>query len=131
MEIVPFQSIGILSFGDSRKVSRDKVGMAFSTFVKDVGNNETDAFDECGLHLYYDDQGRLEFVEAFTPAEVTFCGIRFLGRKLSQVIDEMRRIGYRASEGNGGIDFAEAGIALTAPSGIVEGIAAHRMGYFD
>lgn len=58
-------------------------------------------------------------------------GISFLGRKVSQVIEEMRHIGYRASEGNGGVDFAEVGIALTVPSGIVDVIAAHRMGHSD
>src|SRR5262245_58298124 len=69
MEIIPFQSIGTLSFGDSRKVARAKLASTFSTFQKGDGPTETDAFDDLGLHLYYDEEGRLEFVEAFDPAE--------------------------------------------------------------
>jgi hypothetical protein len=131
MDIIPFQSIGILSFGDSRQAARDKLACCFSTFVKDVGANETDSFDERGLHLYFDDEGRLEFVEAFNPAEVTFRGIHFLGRELQSVVEDMIAIGFSPSESDIGVDFADAGIALTAPYGVVEGIASHRKGYYD
>ena len=55
MEIVPFKSVGPLEFGDSRQVSREKLGSTFTTFRKDVGENETDSFDDLALHLYYDD----------------------------------------------------------------------------
>ena len=70
MEIVPFTSIGVLSFGDDRKTAREKLRSVYSTFAKDTAENETDSFDELGLHLYYDDTGILEFVEAFAPADV-------------------------------------------------------------
>ena len=131
MEINPFQSIGVLSFGDSRQVARNKLTSAFSTFVKDVGATETDSFDNLGLHLYYDEAGLLEFVEAFDPADVTFRGISFLGRDVTSVIDDMAAIGFRSTDADVGVDFAVAGIALTAPSGSVEGVAAHRKGYYD
>jgi hypothetical protein len=131
VEIIPFASIGLLAFGDSREVARGKLGSTFSTFRKVSGANETDSFDDLGLHLYYDDAGHLEFVEAFGAAEVTFRGICFLGRNLESVIADMKSLGFSPTEADVGVDFVEAGIALTAQSGGVEGVAAHRKGYYD
>jgi len=118
-------------FGDERQAARQKLNSEFSTFEKDDGEAETDAFEALGLHLYYDDAGRLEFVEAFDPAEVTFRGVSFLGRNVGAVIAEMRAIGFEPTDGDVGVDFPDAGIALTAPDGVVEGVAAHRKGYYD
>jgi hypothetical protein len=131
VELIPFRSIGPLSFGDGRQVSREKIGSTFSTFQKVNGAHETDSFDDLGLHLYYDTEDRLEFVEAFGPADVTFRGIAFLGRPLEDVAEDMKSMGFDATESDIGLKFEEAGIALTAPSGIVEGIAAHRLRYYD
>ena len=86
MEIVPFTSVRALTFGESRKTSRARLGSSFSTFEKVVGGDETDAFDDLGLHLYYSEADRLEFVEAFDPADITFRGVGFLGRGLDSVI---------------------------------------------
>lgn len=131
MGITPFCSVGVLVFGDSREVVRAKLDAEYSTFTKDVGENETDSFDSIGIHLYYDEEEKLEFVEAFNPAEITFRGLRFLGREVSSVTKEMEAIGFKSVVADAGIDFPAAGIALTAPSGTIEGIAAHRKGYYD
>lgn len=131
MEIVPFKSVGNLTFGDSRDAARGKLGSVFSTFRKVTGADETDAFDGFGLHLYYDHLGRLEFVEAFDPADVTFRGIKFLGRDLDAVIGDMTELGFNAAELDVGIIFSDAGMALTESSGVVEGISAYRKGYYD
>jgi hypothetical protein len=131
MDIIPFKSIGVLTFGDSRPVSRQKLTSKFSTFQKADGENETDSFDDLGLHLYYSDEGQLEFVEAFDPAEVVFRGIRFLGRDLNSIMSDMGSLGFSPTKADVGVNFETAGIALTAPSGVVEGVAAHRKGYYD
>ena len=132
MEIIPFTSVGILTFGDSRPVSREKLSSKFSTFEKCLGvKNETDAFDDLGLHLYYSDAGHLEFVEAFDPAEVVFRGTGFLGRDLDSVVSDMESLGFRPTEGDVGAQFETAGITIYAPMGIVEAVAAHCKGYHD
>jgi hypothetical protein len=130
MEIVPFRSIGKLSFGDSRQIAREKLASTFSTFEK-ASELEVDSFDDIGLHLYYDNEDRLEFVEAFDPAKVVFRGISFLGRDLRAITEDMKAIGFNSTESDVGVKILEAGIAITAPSGVVEGIAAHRKGYYD
>jgi hypothetical protein len=131
MEIVPFKSVGRLAFGDARSTVREKLITMFTTFAKIEGATETDSFDDLGLHLYYDDAGILEFIETFIPANITFREISFLGRDVHEVIKDMAAIGYDSTDADVGVDFPDAGIALTAPSGIVEGIAAHRKGYYD
>ena len=131
MEITPFSSVGVLAFGDVRKDARDKLNAKFSTFEKVAGENETDAFDDIGLHLYYDDDGQLEFVEGFEPVDITFRGIRFLNRDVTSVVQDMNAIGFNQTRSNDAVKFPDVGIALYAPSGIVEGVAAHRKGYYD
>jgi hypothetical protein len=131
MEITPFSSVGWLVFGDSRKDVRAKLHATFSTFRKGAGEPETDAFDEIGLHTYYDEGGRLEFVEAFRPADISFRGVRFLNRDVDAVTCDMHRLGFTSLDADVGVDFPDAGIVLTAPSGVVEGVAAHRKGYYD
>lgn len=131
MEIVPFVSMGALTFGDSRRMSRAKLDSSYSTFEKLVGENETDSFDDLGLHLYYSDTDHLEFVEAFPPAQIRFRGVVFLGRELDSVISDLATLGFEHTETDVGVRFEAAGIALTAPSGVVEGVAAHRKGYYD
>jgi len=131
MEVIPFCSVGVLSFGDERQIVRQNLASNFSTFKKVYGEAETDSFDTLGLHLYYDDAGRLEFVEAFAPAEVTFRGVRFIGRDVETVIAEMKAIGFESTDADVGVDFPDAGLALTATEGVLEGIAAHRKGYYD
>jgi hypothetical protein len=130
VEIVPFESIGKLSFGDSRDIARQKLGFPFTTFEKVIGADATDAFEELGLHLYYDNDDHLEFVEAFEPACVVFRGISFLGRDLGRVLEDMQAIGFKPTEFDVGVNFQAAGIALTAPSGVVEGIAVYLAGYY-
>jgi hypothetical protein len=131
MEIVPFRTIGPLSYGDSRQVARDKLASPYSVFAKDIGSEETDSFDELGLHLYYDAGGNLELVEGFEPANITFHGVGLIGRDLTSVVAEIGQIGFDSVESDVGVKFPTLGIALTASDGIVEGVAAHRKGYYE
>lgn len=131
MEIIPFRFVGPLAFGDARKDARAKLNARPSTFTKVRGQNETEAFDEIGLHLDFDEEGRLDFVEAFSPADISFRGIRILDRDVSAVAQDMNRLGLQDVRTDVGAKFPEAGIAVYAPSGVVEGVAAHRMGYYD
>lgn len=131
MDIVPFTSVGILAFGDSRAATREMLASKFSTFRKNAGDSETDSFDDLGLHLYYDEKDELEFVEAFDPAEINLRGVCFLGRDLNAVISDMNLLGFSPTVRDVGVDIERAGIALYAPCGVVEGIAVHREGYYD
>lgn len=130
MEIVPFTSVGVLFFGDSRQIAREKVSSSFSTFEKVAGENETDSFDSIGIHVYYDDNSKIEFIETFDPANVSFRGISLMGKDLALVISDMEALGIPPEPSDVGIKFESVGIALTAPFGVVEGVAAYRKGYY-
>jgi len=131
MEIVPFESVGELLFGTSRESVRRLLGGECTPFRKHADASEIEVCETRGLHLYFDDDDKLEFVEGFEPAEITFQGIEFLGRALATVIADMRSLGFASLPADVGVDFPTAGIALTAPTGVVEGVAAHRKGYYD
>lgn len=55
----------------------------------------------------------------------------FLGRDLDSVISDLTSFGFEPTETDVGVKFEATGIALTAPAGVVEGVAAHRKGYYD
>ena len=131
MEIIPHVSIGELRFGESRQNIRHSLGNKYRPFQKGVGSNDTDAYDDLGLHLYFDDDDRLEFVEGWGPASPAFQGISFMGRQVEDVASDLAAGGYRSVLDGYGLTCESAGIALTAPTGIVEGVAAFRKGYYD
>jgi len=131
MEIIPFQSIGPLAFGDKREDIRIKLGGNFSPFRKVAGECMTDTYDSLGLHLYYDENGHLEFVEAFEPALVTISGVNFLGKSLPAALREMELLGFTHEDADVGVDFPAVGIAITVTSEVIEGVAAYRKGYYD
>ena len=130
-EIEPYQSVGPLTFGQTRNAVREQLGPDYDSFAKDVGENETDAYDNLGVHLYYDDDDRLEFVEAFEPASLTLRGVALHRREYRQVDSELSRLGYDANPTDVGYRYDDIGIALTLDGSTVEGVAVFRRGYYE
>jgi len=80
LEIRPFEGLGDLRFGMSRRDVRALLGQEFRSFKKTpLADSLTDAYAQYGLHLYYDGQDRLELVEAFRPCVPIFQGVELLG----------------------------------------------------
>jgi hypothetical protein len=130
MEIVPFNSVDVLCFGATRTSIRERLGGGYQSFRKVVGANETDVYDALGLHLYFDDDERLEFVEAFDPASPSFRGALLLGRDRDEVAADLTAMGYDLIQDAYGLRCDGAGLSLTAPDGIVEGVGVFRKGYY-
>lgn len=130
MEIVPFESIGELRFGESRDTVRRRLGGGYHSFNKDVGENETDAYDDLGLHLYFGHGDRLEFVEAFFPASPSLGGIELLGRPMDDVASDLFARGHKPFPDDVGFQFESAGVGLIGREGVVEGVAIFRRGYY-
>lgn len=132
MEIVPFESVGSLRFGDLRSTIRERLGTPCTSFFKGSDSTmATDVYDDRCLHIYYDDADRLEFVEAFGTADVTFEGLQLLGRNIVAVQEDLVRAGFVTRFEQASLKVAEAGIALFAPGSVVESVACHRQGYYD
>jgi hypothetical protein len=132
MEVRPFEGLGDLRFGMSRADVRALLGPEFRSFKKTpLAKTLTDAYTQLGLHLYYDDQDRLEFIEAFQPCIPIFRGIELLGRP-EVVLEQLRKTGVgiprRDSDGN---FFDDLGFALYSPGDVVEGVSVYKKGYYD
>jgi hypothetical protein len=128
-KITSFRSVGPVSFGQSRALVRSALGEKVRSFRKTEGENETDAYDGLGIHLYYDENDRLEFVEAFAAAVIEFQNIRLIGRNAEQVTRDMQSLGYEGVSDEVGYNYDEVGLGLTVDRGVVVGVAVFRKGY--
>lgn len=69
--IVPWHSVGPLARGATRAEVRAVLGSPDASFRKGGdAPNDTDAFDEPGIHTYYDDDDRLDYVECHSFGSV-------------------------------------------------------------
>jgi hypothetical protein len=132
MEIRSFESVGDLRFGITREETHKLLGKDFKSFFKGPFTNlSTDAYDDLGLQLDFDQNNRVEFVEAWGPANITFNGIMLLGRTPKEVNVKMRAIGHVPRREGDELQFDSAGIVLTVEEGVITGVAAFRQGYYD
>ena len=126
-----FNSVGPLKFGQSRADVRAALGPDFRVFRKTESENETDAYNSIGVHVYYDGAHKVEFIEAFSPAELEFNGIFLLGRHIDEVVGELASLGYDAVHDDVGYNFSQLGFGLTVNGDEIEGVGLYRSGYYD
>ena len=63
-EIIPYAGIGPLRFGATRAEVREVLAVPVEAFQKTPTSDAlTDAFDDLGIHVYYDSADRCEAVE--------------------------------------------------------------------
>jgi|GEM_PF-2293653 len=129
-DITPYRSVGSLQLGRHRNEIRRQLGADFTSFTKDIGESEADAYDHLGIHLYYDDDDRLEMVELFQPASPTLKDVSLLGRDYEQVANALAEHGYKAKPTDVGYSYEDAGVALTLNGSEIEGVAVFRKGYY-
>lgn len=111
---------------------RQLLGSNLETFYKSPSSNvPTDAFNDLGLHLYYTENGELEFVEAFEPCTPAFKDIVLLRDDASDVAAELSSLGHQAVQDDAGYGFPDLGFGLYAPLGHVEGVSVYPKGYYD
>lgn len=127
--IKPYESVGPINIGQPREVVRQVLGSDYDSFAKVAGARPADAYDSLGVHLYYDDNDLLEFVEMFEPAAVEYNGVLLLGQPFTSVNTELSIEGP-ATPSNVGYEYDNLGIVLTLADGQVEGVAVYRRGYY-
>ncbi len=130
-QVIPFEGLGPLRFGSSRAEIRTLLGDGFKTFAKQPASLAvTDAYENLGLHLYYDSAERLEFIEAFEPIDPIYSGIHLLGSDRTLVLHELQKIGHMHRFDDGGYFYDELGFALYAPIEPIEAVSLFRPGYY-
>src|SRR4051812_25631562 len=92
--IEPYVGIGPLRFGLTRSQVRSLLGNDVDQFRKGpYATNETDAYDQHGLHLYYDQREQLEAIEALGHCKISYRGVMFLNRTPEDVLRELTDAG--------------------------------------
>jgi hypothetical protein len=111
---------------------RSYLGSEFTSFKKTpFSESETDAFDGLGLHLYYDANDKLEFIEAFSPCQIVFQGVELIGESTLSVVDQLSAQGLSARLDESTYFYDDHGIVIMDDGGLIEGVSLFARGYYD
>ena len=104
-EAIPHLGIGPLRLGMSRAEARAHLSGNHKSFRKAVDStHETDAFDECGFHVYYEDTPEtVVFVEVFPVDGVSFIlhGVDVFGNTAANVLHSLKNTAEIVEEERG------------------------------
>lgn len=116
-EIVPMKSVGPIAFGATRAEVRGLFGNAVE-FYKGSSQNPTDAFDEVGIHVFYDANGRCVGIEFFaeSPMRPFIYGTFPFEVAYSELVRVFRRRGVVTVDNSGFYDEAQH-LGVFAPRG--------------
>src|SRR5439155_863566 len=93
--------------------------------------DEFDAYAELGLHLYYDSQDRLEFLETFGECPIHYERVFPLRKNAKDILNELAQLGLSYCYLDGLYLFEMAGFALYIADDIVLGVSVYRPGYYN
>ena len=131
MQIFPNRGLGELMFGQNRDDVRSQLGPDYVAFKKTPGASRlTDAYNRLGLHLYYDEADRLNFIEAFPPSHPTIDEVNLLGGNARSLLQKMEQRGHAGRVEGDSWFFDDIGVALYAPGGSVEGVSIYPPDYY-
>jgi len=136
-EIEPHVGAGPVRFGRPREEVKRVLGNEPRRFKKTPHSAAlTDAFDELGVHVYYNATGSCSAVELASPATPTFRGQLLLGRPFGELRAMFEALDPELKADNAGLISHLFGIGLYAPfaqdypAAPVEGVLAFEEGYY-
>jgi hypothetical protein len=130
-EVVPYEGLGNIRFGTPRAAIRALLKVDFTSFIKGDDHVPTDAYDTLGMHLYFDEQDCLEFIEAFPPCNPVYRDIRLLSMDVGIVLHALAALGHASVYAEAGYTFADLGIVLFVPESAIEAVSLYRRGYYN
>ncbi len=132
------EGIGPLSLGMDRAEIRSVLGGPVRSFKKTPdARAPTDAFDEHGIHVYYDNAGRAEAIEVASPASPILQGRSLIGKPFKEIRHWLEQLDPKVQVDEAGLTAPSLGIGVYAPSAIgspdepVEGVIVFKKGYYD
>lgn len=132
MKIYPFVELGNIFFNSNKKDIRAKVQGEFRTFEKVAGSGEYyDSYSALGMHLYYDSDDCLEFIETFKPCVAEYDGAKLIQMSSQEVESYFHEKSFIVSYYDEGFDVLELGISIYAPDDKIEAVAIFRKEYLD
>jgi hypothetical protein len=131
-EIIPYSGVGSLRFGLSRSEARSLLEGTPSTFRQGpYAISDTDAYEELGLHLYYDSDDLLRCIMAFGAGPIHYESIMLLKRPLEEVVEDLARLGLSPRYDDEGYWFHDVGFVVYSPESTVEAVTVYRRGYYE
>jgi hypothetical protein len=138
MVIVPYQSVGPLSFGMAREEVRSIINSAYKVVKKtEQAEAPYDYFYELGIHVHYSKEGQCEFIELGAPSRPLFLEHELLGQPFHLVYAWLKTISQAMRLSMAGVTSLDLGISLYVPGlkdnprAPVESISAFARGYWD
>lgn len=111
-----YVSVENIFFGEKRDEVRNKLKVSYDSFFKtDESKVETDAFDELGVHVYYDNDILVEAVELFEPSNPKHGNIELLNLPYTQILRYFKNIDSGLEEFDSGFTSFKYGIGVYAP----------------
>jgi hypothetical protein len=102
------------------------------SITKEPGNPPVDQYGRSGVQAYFDELGRLEFVELTLEADVTFRGVPLLRRGLEAVVSDLKHLGLIGHDDSlGDIWFPEHGFAFYLGGDDIEAVSLYGREYAD
>jgi hypothetical protein len=136
-ELRPHQLVGPIHFGMRREEVRGVIPAAVRAFKKTpAATTLVDAFDDEGLHVYYDEEDECEAVELAAPAVPVLEGRILIGQSFAKLRDWLLANDPKTEVDATGLTAPSLGVGLYAPFAReepdepVEGVIAFRPGYY-
>lgn len=135
-DIASYERVGPISFGMSRTDVRKQLGVPVETFMKTNDSAvPTDAFDELGIHVFYDAQDACEAVE-FWRSGPTFRGKKMLNERFAKIAAWLEAIDPGAKPNASGLTSLAFGFGLYAespeePQSVIASVIVFKRGYYD
>lgn len=138
LKITPNQGVGPMKFFMDRKEIRVVLGGKIIEFKKtSMSTVSTDSFEDYGVIVYYDNEGKCEAIEMNSPSNPTYLEKNMIGisfaeiKKIIEIQDEEIEV-----DETGLLSF-KLGIGLYAPNleepenDFVESVIVFKNGYYD
>jgi hypothetical protein len=121
-ELMPNEGLPTLKLGDTKATVRSQFGEP-RVFRRTSDAPETDQFPGTGIMATYGPAEVVTFIELTRPAAPTMRGTPLLGRKLDDVLGELRDKRFHVEQDPDGANVPTWRVGLYAPSGVVEGVS--------
>lgn len=137
-ELSPYEGAGPIRLGMTRDVVRSTLDSPWKAFKRTAwSTSETDAFENVGIQVEYDLEGRCESVTIASPAFVTLHGRPLLGIPFQALREWLLTLDPDLQTDGSGLTSLALGVGLYAPSALkdpkdpVEAAIVFRRGYYD
>ena len=99
-DIVPYERVGCINFGDTRSQVLDKLGAPDKSLIRNRGQlMPRDAYYTLGIFISYSQKdGLVDLVESFEPAEPMLQGINLMNPNYKKTISILRCAGYNIED---------------------------------